>query len=81
MAYHRQILNFLFVRMSPIFSFSSSTVSLGIEVAMFRVIGPCSPYVQHFTKALAASWFLVRLVFEPEDGDDMYLRNVGSDTD
>jgi hypothetical protein len=31
--------------------------------------------VQHFAKALAARWFLARLVFEPEDGDDTYSKS------
>jgi hypothetical protein len=27
---------------------------------------------------LLARWFLARLVFDPEDGGDIFLRNVGS---
>jgi hypothetical protein len=30
---------------------------------------------------LLARWFLARLILDPEDGDDTFLRNVGSYTD
>jgi hypothetical protein len=29
----------------------------------------------------ATRWFLARLIFDPEDGGDAFLRNVGSHTD
>jgi hypothetical protein len=29
----------------------------------------------------ATHWFLTRLIFDPEDGGDVFLRNVGSHTD
>jgi hypothetical protein len=30
---------------------------------------------------LERNWFLARLIFDPEDGDDMFLPNVGLHTD
>jgi hypothetical protein len=38
---------------------------------------PCSPYVNR----PAARWLPARLIFDPEDGGDTFLRNFGSHTD
>jgi hypothetical protein len=32
------------------------------------------------TWSTAARWFLVRLIFDPDNGGDMLLRNIGSHT-
>jgi hypothetical protein len=37
-----------------------------MNVVIFWVIAPCGSYV-----------FLARLIFDPEDGDDTFLRDVG----
>jgi hypothetical protein len=36
------------------------------------------PTDSSFFLAIFYRWFLVRLIFDPEDGDDTFLRNVGS---
>jgi hypothetical protein len=44
-----------------------------MNVAIFWDIAPCSPP--------ATLWFVARLIFGPEDGDNTLFRNVGSHTD
>jgi hypothetical protein len=46
-----------------------------MSVADFWDIEPCRLYV-NLLRAI-----LVRLIFDPEDGADTFLRNVGSHTD
>jgi hypothetical protein len=36
--------------------------------------------IQRRGEAFAALWFFARLIFDPEDGSDTFLRNVGSHT-
>jgi hypothetical protein len=62
-----------------------------INVAFFWDIAPFSPYVKRrfggtchlssFAYPAATHWFLALLIFDPEDGIDTFLRNVGSHTD
>jgi hypothetical protein len=64
-----------------------------MNVAVFWDIAPCSLYVYrrfggtyhlHGLKSAqppATRWFLARLIFDPEDGGDTLLRNVGLHTD
>jgi hypothetical protein len=60
-----------------------------MNAAIFWDISPCSPYgnrrfggiYHNHTQCRAARWFLARMIFDPEDGGDMFLRNVGSYTD
>jgi hypothetical protein len=48
---------------------------------------PSGPYItviptdSSFCLAICSHWFLIRLIFDHEDGGDMFLRNVGSYTD
>jgi hypothetical protein len=46
-------------------------------VVLFDIVqrSPCS------SSHLLARWFLVRLIFDPEDGGDTFLQNVNSYTD
>jgi hypothetical protein len=39
------------------------------------------PTDSSFCLATCSRWFLGRLIFDPEDGDDTFFRNVGSYTD
>jgi hypothetical protein len=32
-------------------------------------------------RSLAVRWFLTRIIFNPEDGGDIFFRNVGPHTD
>jgi hypothetical protein len=44
----------------------------------FWDITPCSPLKVNCSAChLLSHWFLVRLILDPEDGGDMFLRNVG----
>jgi hypothetical protein len=53
-----------------------------MKVAIFWDIAPCSPYVnQRLGWHLLARWFRARLIFDPEDGGDKFLRNSDSCTD
>jgi hypothetical protein len=61
------------------------------NVAFFRNIAPCSPYVErrfggthlhlHGKKSAEQETRLQQVIFDPKDGCDMFLRNVGSHTD
>jgi hypothetical protein len=57
------------------------------KFSIFWDIAPCSTYMSrrfggtyHFCLDTCPRWFLVRLIFDPEDGDDTFLQNVGSCT-
>jgi hypothetical protein len=63
-----------------------------MKVAIFWDIAPCDPYMNRRlggnynlqfleSRYLLAHWFLARMIFDPEDGGDTFLRNVGSYTD
>jgi hypothetical protein len=39
------------------------------------------PTDSSFCPATRSRWFLARLIFDPEDGGNTFLRNVGSYTD
>jgi hypothetical protein len=47
-----------------------------MNVAIFWDIAPCSSCGNR----PATRWFPARQIFEPEDGGDTFLRNVGSHT-
>jgi hypothetical protein len=68
-----------------------SLIDLLLNVAVFWDIAPCSPNVNRrfggtyhlHLRGLdgyepATRWFLARLIFDPEDGGDTFLRNVYS---
>jgi hypothetical protein len=38
-------------------------------------------FISFLPRYRLARWFLARLIFDPEDGGDIFLRNVGSYTD
>jgi hypothetical protein len=46
------------------------------DVEEFSFITPCSP-VKPLLAACYMLLFLLSLLFDPEDGGDMFLRNVG----
>jgi hypothetical protein len=61
-----------------------TTVVMNVDI--FWNVAPCSRHVnRHFGVTItlifrvspAARWFLAGLVFDPEDGDDTFLPNVG----
>jgi hypothetical protein len=63
-----------------------------MNVAIFWDIAPCSPYLnQRFEgtyqlhlegkKSLPARCFIARLISDPEDGGDTFLRNISSNTE
>jgi hypothetical protein len=51
--------------------------------AIFWDLALCNPYMnQDFDGyAPAVRWYLARLIFEPEDGGNIFIRNIGSRTD
>jgi hypothetical protein len=49
-----------------------------MDVAIFRDIDPCSSCVNQPPNA---RWLLARLILDPEDIDDSFIRNVCSHTD
>jgi hypothetical protein len=55
------------------------------KVAVFQDTAPCSQQInRRFSKTYhlhLGRGFLARLIFDPEDGGDTFLRNVGSYTD
>jgi hypothetical protein len=78
----------IFIRLSPpppnmslqIYKHNNTDVRIEVltavltKVVIFCDIALCSPY-------LTERWFLARLIIYPDDGGDMFLRNVGSYTD
>jgi hypothetical protein len=55
----------------------SNTPSLLTAVPYITVI----PTASSFCLATSSRWVLARLIFDPEDGGDTILQNVGSYTD
>jgi hypothetical protein len=49
-----------------------------LKFAIFWDIALCSPYMGLDTRS---RWFLARLIFDPENGGDTFLRNVDSYTE